>query len=300
MNFLQLLFWICIFIILYSYILYGLVLVVLLAIRKTFTSPKLAVKNDFMPKVTLIVAAYNEEKAIEEKVKNTLELNYPEEKLSLMFVTDGSSDGTNEILARYPQIKTLYRPERKGKVAAINRAMKEVNTPVSVFCDANTFLNIDCLRELVKHYANEKVGAVAGEKKIVDNTEKVNTAGAGEGLYWKYESTLKKLDSAFYSVVGAAGELFSIRTELYEDVPEDVLLDDFIISLRIAQRGYRVLYEPRAYAVEEPSANMKEERKRKVRIGAGGFQSIYMLRSLLNIFKYGKLSFQYISHRVLR
>lgn len=300
MSFLQFLFWVFIFVLLYSYILYGIVLIILLGIRKIFTRRSPSILAGFETCVTLIVAAYNEEKTLHEKISNTLELDYPSDKLFILFVTDGSSDSTNEILAGYPQIKTLFRPERRGKVAAINRAMKFVDTPITVFCDANTFLNRACLRELIKHYTNRRIGAVAGEKKVVDDTKEVNTAGAGEGLYWKYESFLKKLDSAFYSVVGAAGELFSIRTELYEEVPEKVLLDDFIISLRIAQKGYRVIYEPAAYAVEEPSANMKEEQKRKVRIGAGGFQSIYMLRGLLNIFKYGKLSFQYISHRVLR
>jgi cellulose synthase/poly-beta-1,6-N-acetylglucosamine synthase-like glycosyltransferase len=125
-------------------------------------------------------------------------------------------------------------------------------------------------------------------------------AGAGENLYWKYESYLKKLDSDFYSVVGAAGELFSIRTGLYEYVGDQVLLDDLIISLKICMKKYRIVYEPRAYAMEEPSQSIKEEQKRKIRISAGAFQSIGILKGLLNPFKYPKLSFQYISHRLLR
>jgi cellulose synthase/poly-beta-1,6-N-acetylglucosamine synthase-like glycosyltransferase len=140
---------------------------------------------------------------------------------------------------------------------------------------------------------------VAGEKKIM-TAENTKIAGIGEGLYWKYESLLKKLDSELYTVVGAAGELFSVRTELYEPVGDEVLLDDFVISLKVCMKGYRVQYEPTAYAMEAPSASLKEERKRKVRISAGAFQSMVILKGLLNIFRHPLLSFQYISHRVLR
>ena len=127
-----------------------------------------------------------------------------------------------------------------------------------------------------------------------------DTAVGSEGIYWKYESKLKKWDAELYSVVGAAGELFAIRTELFQKVEKDTLLDDFIISLRIAMDGYTIQYDPEAYAIESSSADVKEELKRKIRIAAGGIQSIVRLAPLLNIFKYKTLSFQYISHRVLR
>jgi cellulose synthase/poly-beta-1,6-N-acetylglucosamine synthase-like glycosyltransferase len=143
------------------------------------------------------------------------------------------------------------------------------------------------------------VGAVAGEKKILqyDNGK---AAAAGEGLYWKYESFLKKQDSDLYSVVGAAGELFSIRTELYHPIAPGVIIEDFVLSLGIAKKGYVVKYAPAAIAIEAASISIKEEQKRKIRISAGGFQAIFLLRDLLNIFRYGILSFQFISHRVLR
>src|SRR5690606_11550963 len=136
-------------------------------------------------------------------------------------------------------------------------------------------------------------------KKIL-MTKNGKAAGAGEGLYWKYESWLKKNDSALYSVVGAAGELFSIRTELYEYVGNNIIVDDFVLSLKICWKGFRILYAPEAYAMEAPSQSMEEEQKRKIRISAGAFQSMVILKDLMNIFKYGVLSFQYISHRVLR
>ena len=181
----------------------------------------------------------------------------------------------------------------------MNRGMKFVKTPVVVFCDANTMLGNESIRRIVHLFSDPKVGCVSGEKRIFSK-EKDSAAGAGEGLYWKYESTLKKWDAELYSVVGAAGELFAIRTELYQEVERDTLLDDFIISLRVAQKGYTIQYDPEAYAIETASANVKEELKRKIRISAGGIQSVIRLRSLLNVFRYGTLSFQYISHRVLR
>jgi cellulose synthase/poly-beta-1,6-N-acetylglucosamine synthase-like glycosyltransferase len=181
----------------------------------------------------------------------------------------------------------------------MNRAMKFVNTPIVVFCDANTILNKEAIKELVKHYKNENVGAVTGEKRII-STNKEGASTAGEGIYWKYESLLKKLDSDFYSVVGAAGELMSYRTSLYKELPPDSLLDDLMQSMQIAIDGYRVIYEKNAWAAETASANVKEELKRKIRISAGAWQSMLRLGKAFNPFHNFKLFFAFISHRVLR
>jgi len=302
MLFAKIIFWSSLIVLLYSYIGYGILLWVYLKVSSLFSKKKTACINsdNFQPDVTLLVATFNEELIIRKKIENTFQINYPAHKLKIIFVADGSTDNTVTIIAQYPSIDLYYKPEREGKSAAINRVMPYVSSPFTIFCDANTLLNKDCVNEIVKHYKDTKIGAVAGEKKVVDYSIAQSAAGAGEGLYWKYESILKKLDARFYSVVGAAGELFSIRTNLYEPVEKNVLLDDFIISMRICQNGYRVMYEPRAFATESPSFSIKDEQKRKIRIAAGAFQSIFMLKDLLNIFKYGKLSFQYISHRVLR
>jgi cellulose synthase/poly-beta-1,6-N-acetylglucosamine synthase-like glycosyltransferase len=152
---------------------------------------------------------------------------------------------------------------------------------------------------LVKHYKDPEVGAVSGEKRIM-NQEAEGASAAGEGLYWKYESTLKKMDSEMRTVVGAAGELISFRTDLVEDLEEDTILDDFMQSMRIALKGYRVIYEPEAYAMETASADVKEELKRKVRICAGGWQSMSRLLPAFNVFRHPLLTFLYTSHRVLR
>ena len=216
-----------------------------------------------------------------------------------IWITDGSDDGTPELLQQYDKVEVHHNPARNGKIAAMNRGMQFVKTPIVIFSDANTDLGQDSIQEIVRLFRNPKVGCVSGEKRIRSKAADA-AAGAGEGLYWKYESTLKKWDAELYSVVGAAGELFAIRTELWQEVEKDTLLDDFIISLRVAMQGYTIQYNPNAYAIETASANVKEELKRKVRISAGGIQSVIRLSPLLNIFKYGRLSFQYISHRVLR
>ncbi|MBS1565933.1 MAG: glycosyltransferase family 2 protein, partial [Bacteroidetes bacterium] len=293
---LKILFWLCLALVVYTYVGYGILIWLINRLRGK--KPPEAVPG-FEPHVALIVAAYNEEEYIEDKIKNTLALDYPEEKLHIYFVTDGSDDNTPAIVAGYPRIRLLHQPERNGKAAAVNRTMDIVQEPYVIMCDANTELNTACVREIIRHYTDPKVGAVAGEKKIYQ-PKSAGAASAGEGLYWKYESFLKKQDSLLYSVVGAAGELFSIRTELYEPVERGAIIEDFMMSLRICMRGYVVRYAPEAYAVETASASIRDEQKRKIRICAGGFQSMIWLKGLLNIFKYGTLSFQYISHRVLR
>lgn len=297
---LQVLFWLGVFIVFYAYIGYGILLFIIITIRRILKlNRKFQGNEDYLPEVTLLVAAYNEKDYVDLKIRNSQALNYPKDKLKLVWVTDGSNDGTPEILANHPGVIVLHEPARNGKIAAMNRAVKLVDTPIIIFSDANTMLGAESVRIIVEMFRNPKVGCVSGEKRIQQNNAEA-AAGAGEGIYWKYESTLKKWDAEWYSVVGAAGELFAVRTELYQDVEPDTLLDDFIISLRIAMKGYTIQYNPEAYASETASANVKEELKRKIRISAGGIQSIIRLRNLLNIFKYGRLSFQYISHRVLR
>ncbi|MGB8194871.1 MAG: glycosyltransferase family 2 protein [Chitinophagaceae bacterium] len=294
----KILFWFSLFLIVYSYVGYGILLYFLVLIKKLLRKIPKPSDATYEPMVSLVVAAYNEEEFIHIKIKNTLELDYPREKLQVIFITDGSSDTTPDIIRRYP-FELLHQPERKGKVAAMNRAINYVQAPIVVFCDANTLLNKECIRELIKHYTDPKVGAVAGEKKILAGDD-AQAAGAGEGFYWKYESFLKKLDSELYSVVGAAGELFSVRTHLFEKAQEDTIIEDFVQSLKVCMKGYVVRYEPKAYATETGSLSIRDEQKRKVRICAGAFQAMGMLRELFNVFKYPVLSFQFISHRILR
>lgn len=298
---LEIIFWSLLALVFYTYVGYGIISYMLVSIKRVLTrgSGKSHFTWTQLPKVTLIVAAYNEEACIEDKIQNSFLLDYPKDSIDFLFITDGSDDRTMEIISRYPGIRLLHQKKRQGKVAAVNRAMRYVKSPIVVFTDANTIINKDAIKRIVHHYQDPVVGAVAGEKKILMESAD-NASSAGEGIYWKYESLLKKWDSEINSVVGAAGELFSIRTSCFENIKEDTIIEDFFLTLRIAQKGYKVVYEPGAYAMERSSLSVKEELKRKIRISAGGIQAIVRLSGLLNIFKYGILSFQYISHRVLR
>ena len=300
---LKLLFWILIFIVFYAYVGYGVLLFFLIKIKRITRSSSIA-KNtkQELPEVTFIVAAYNEARWIGDKIKNSLALDYPKDKIKFFFITDGSDDSTPDLIKNHPNtegyhIELFHQAERRGKIAAVERVMPYVKTPITIFTDANTDLNPEAIISIVKHYENPKVGAVAGEKRVQMSSV---ASGAGEGIYWKYESLLKKWDAELYSAVGAAGELFSIRTNLYEKVAKDTLIEDFVMTLQIAMKGYTIAYEPNAFAVEGHSADVKEELKRKIRISAGGLQAVWRLRGLLNPLSHGVLSFQYISHRVLR
>jgi len=291
--------WVSLFLIFYTFFGYGILLFILVKIRIAIKGKRNIPDNGGnWPTLTLVISAYNEESIIVEKIKNTLELKYPADKLKLIFVSDGSSDKTPELIAKYPAIHLMHEPERRGKINAIHRAMHVVDSEVVVFTDANTFLNKDALLNIARHFSDPTVGTVAGEKRV--QIDELADAAASEGFYWKYESKLKTWDSELYSVVGAAGELFSVRTKFFEYIEGDTILDDFMISMLIAEKGFRTIYEPDAYAVETGSENVKEELKRKIRIAAGGIQSIVRLKKVLNPFNNFVLTFQYISHRVLR
>jgi len=282
----------------YSYIGYGLLLGILVKLKGKKPQFK-QVSDEDLPDVALVVAAYNEQDYILHKIDNCLALDYPKDKLHLYLVTDGSNDLTPGLTTLFARVKVYHQPERRGKLAAVDRVMKDIKEPITIYSDANAIVNEGAVRQMVRHFQNPEVGAVAGEKSITEDSNS-DAASAGEGIYWKYESLLKKWDYQLYSVVGAAGELFAIRTKLYQKPAPDTLIEDFVMTLEIAKQGYRVAYEPEARALETASAELTEELKRKVRISAGGLQAIWRLRPLLNPFKYGMLSFQYISHRVLR
>lgn len=306
MDTLEILFWVSLATIIYTHAGYGLLMYLLAQTKRRLigsAGDRSVYSDDEWPAITFIIAAYNEEDFIQRKIDNCLALDYPIEKIQFWFVTDGSSDRTEQIVrqaatAQPGLIRCFHSPERKGKIAAVDRIMPLVSTPVTIFSDANTILNREAVKRIVRHYENPAVGVVAGEKRVAIDSR--HGAASSEGFYWRYESLLKKWESQFHSAIGAAGELFSIRTALYRPVEPDTLIEDFVMTMRIAMRGYRIAYEPQAYALEQPSASVAEELKRKIRIAAGDHQAVQRLRALLNPFRYGWLAFQYFSHRVLR
>lgn len=299
MRTIEILFWVFLFVVFYTFIGYGMLLYLAVKIKESLHKNNPAVPCSELPDITLFITAYNEESVVDEKMKNSTELNYPKDKLHIVWVTDGSNDKTNDLLKKWDNVTVYFQPERKGKMAAMNRGIQLVHTPIVVFTDANTYLNREAINEIIKPFEDPKVGCVAGEKRIVAS-DRQDAAQGGEGIYWKYESALKDLDSRLYSTIGTAGELFAIRRELYREIEADTLLDDFVLSLRIAMDGYKIAYCKSAYAIEGGSSDMQEEEKRKVRIAAGGLQATWRLRALFNPFRYKTLHFQFLSHRVLR
>ena len=282
---LKILFWAMLLIVFYTYIGYGILLYMIIQLKRLFAGkPCEAVlpADSELPTMTLMICAYNEEDVVAEKMENTLALDYPRDKFRIMWVTDGSNDRTNELLRAYPEVDIVFSPERRGKTAALKHGLRELQTRYVAFTDANT-----------------TVGCVSGEKRVVAKREG-EMAAEGEGLYWKYESTLKRWDSELYSAMGAAGELYAIDPKLVREVPDEALLDDFMMSMYIVDDGHRIAYTTEAYAQEYGSANIFEESKRKRRIAAGGLQSIWWLRRMLNPLRQPLVAFQYISHRVLR
>lgn len=250
------------------------------------------------PPVTLIISAYNEQAVIADKLENSFAIDYPHELLEILVVADGSDDCTCEIVSgfRARGVKLLHEPQRRGKIAAMNRAAPFATGEVLVFSDADAMLEPQAVRMLVANLADPKVACVGGEKRIRQDS---SVQAKGEGAYWRYEAYLKRLDSSVNTAIGAIGELFAIRRELYRPMDDDLIIEDFVLTMRLVARGWRVVYEPAAVTWEHASPSLAGEWQRRVRIAAGGFQAIGRLLDMLNPLR-GLAAIQYISHKVLR
>jgi len=255
-------------------------------------------KSDY-PEITVVVAAFNERDYILQKIENTFGQSYPVDKIKMIIVADGSSDGTEQVAQSDQRVTVMFDPPRRGKTAALNRAIPTAESEIVLITDANALLNEDALRNIAQHFSNPKVGGVSGEKSIAVDEED-DAASSGEGAYWKYESFLKKCDDRLGTLVGAPGEIFAFRKELFSPISEDTILDDFMLSMKIVLANYALVYEPNAIAVEHASADVEEEMKRKVRICAGGWQSMSRLPKAFFFLKNPMVSFVFWSHRVLR
>ncbi|RTL56656.1 MAG: glycosyltransferase family 2 protein [Sphingobacteriales bacterium] len=292
-------FWFSFAVMLYTYVLYPVILFLFVQMKQNIqTKSNTIIGTNHIPNVTVIISAYNEADCINAKIQNSIALNYPADKISWIVVTDGSTDGTNQIVATYSQIRLLHHAERLGKLHAMNRAVNESTADILVFTDANSILNLDCLHYMIPHFSNARTGAVSGEKKILIPADA--DAMIGEGIYWRYESFLKRMESKFNTVIGMPGELFAIRKNLYPLLPVNTITEDFSIAMHVIQQGYTIQYEPKAVAAESPSLNIAAELKRKKRIAAGSIQTLLHTIHLCNPFLYPSIAFQYISHKILR
>ena len=271
----QVLFWLAVLFIIYTYFGYFIIIALLAkAVKPPIYSP-----IEF-PTVTLLIPAYNEELVIRRKIQNCLELDYPKEKLQILVAADGSDDSTPDIVRDYlgNRVELNYIPERNGKMAAINRAVPKCSGEIIVFSDANNFYNPDVIKKLVMPFANEKVGATTGAKRIIEDGQELSSA---ESIYWKYESAIKKYETLLGSCVAAVGEMFAIRKELFEPAPKNIINDDHYITLSLLRRGYDVIYIPEAKSFEYVSPTFKDEIKRRKRISSGSFQTIFLSTQIL-------------------
>lgn len=292
---LELVFWLVFGLILFIYIGYALLIGL---VSKLFPEPPKHWSGiEHLPTVCIVIPAFNEISCLAQKVSNTLALDYPTEKLHIIVITDGSSDGSENLTWADPRIQVLHQPRREGKSAAINRAMSFSSAEITAITDANTLLNPDALMALTAPFQWKSIGGVAGEKRVQTDFGK---STANEGLYWRYESLLKRWDAQLYSIVGAAGELFAFRTHLFQPLETDAILDDFMLSVRIVEQGFRVGYALNATATESASPNLAAEWKRKIRIAAGVFQSLPRLELPLKPGKYPLAWAIFVGHRWMR
>lgn len=281
--------------ILISYVYVGYPLLLLLF---SFILRKPIKKEEIYPSVTLLIAAYNEERVIREKIENSLQIDYTRDKLEIVIASDGSEDRTDAIIMEYKEKGILLRRfgERMGKVGALNRAMQEIKSEIVVLSDANTMYHKDAVKMLVRNLADPSVGAVTGDVRL--ESERASF-GQGEGAYWQYERWIQKKESEIGSIIGVDGAMYAIRREIYIPPSNNIILDDFVISMNIAASGHRVVYEPEAIAFEETSPTWREEFRRRPRITAGGYQALWQ-REGVPSFSNGLLLFEYVSHRLFR
>lgn len=285
-------FWGGVAVVAYAYVGYPLVAWTLAKL-----APRPARQGVELPSVTLLIAAHNEESVIGPRLENALAMDYPADKLEIVVVADGCTDRTAAIAAEYADrgVRVIQQLPRQGKIAALNVGVPLAQGEIIVGTDANAMYRPDAMRKLVRWFADPEVGLVAGEKRIHGR----GTAAQGEGVYWRYEHWLKRQDTRFGSVMGATGEIFAIRKALWQALPGDTVIEDFVIAMGVVRGGKRAVFDPLAISEEEASPSVEEEFKRKTRIAAGGWQAVWRLRGLLAPAN-GLAAFQYVSHRVLR
>jgi len=288
-------FWSALAVILYTYIFYP----VLVIIRGLFWRRDYECA-DITPRVSLIIAAYNESKSIGAKIENILSLDYPPDQLEILIASDGSNDGTDSIVAGYASygIQLLSLP-RQGKAAALNSAVAASKGEILVFSDANSMYAPNAIRALVRPFASSKVGGVAGNQLYLKGEKSTSATSAGEQSYWDFDRKLKEYQSRAGNVISATGAIYAIRRSLFYPVVAGVT-DDFAISTYVIEQGYRLVFEPEAVAYEPVASAGSTEFGRKVRVITRGLRAVLLRRSLLNPFQYGFYALELFSHKVMR
>lgn len=304
MSSLEVGFWVCCLLAVHTYLLYPLFLLAASSVVQTWRdlrylwSPRerrLAAAPTELPAVSLIVPAHNEERRLPDKLTNLRALDYPRDRLQVVFVSDGSTDGTNAILeaAEGGNIETLYLPVRSGKASAVNRAVGRARHPILVFSDAATLFAADAVKTLARHFADPRVGAVCGALRFEASAESQQT----EGLYWRYESMLRLMESRLGVTLTASGAIYALRRECFVPLPADTLVEDLLVPVNTRRAGFRVLYDPDAVATDFAPPTVAGEFARRVRIATGSFRALgQVLRGPLDPLT----AFAFVSHKLLR
>ncbi len=279
----------------YTYLGYPLLLFIISLFSRKSPPPQYSSENE-LPRVALLIAAYNEEDIIESKIKNSLSLLYPSGKLRTVVVSDGSTDRTEEITRRYRDngVELIRVRGRKGKTAARNEAVEQIDSQILVFSDANAMYKSDALMKLIRHFRDPQTGAVCGNLLLLDRNGK-------ENLYWKYEKAIKSMEDRVHSIVGANGSIYAIRRQLYHALPPEVD-DDFVEPLYAYMAGSKVNYEREAISVEEDisGSDMHTEFQAKKRVVIRGIQSLENVKQLLNPLNHPVISWELISHKIFK
>ena len=268
--------------------------------RENYIAPEInAIPYINLPTITFVIAAYNEEAVIAEKLENTIELDYPKEKIEIIVASHGSTDSTHNIVSGYSEnnIMSLHSSNREGKSAALNYAVENASNEIIVFSDANNMFSKDALLYLARHFQRNDIGGVCGRKSITESNDR--QAAKGDGLYWKYESAIKNSEGICKTITSADGEIFAMRKALYKPIGKEIINDDLKITFDIIQAGSCVIYEDKALSSEAASISLIDDYYVKVRMVAGGFQFI---NCNINALLKNPLSFliMFFIHKVLR
>lgn len=280
--------------ILYTYVGYSLVI---LALSRFVYNP--VRRAPIEPRVTFMITAYNEEKNIAAKIEQTLSLDYPREKLEILVASDGSTDRTDEIVRGFSDrdVRLVRVEGRVGKTETQNQAVRQASGDVIIFSDATTRYERSAIRSLVRNYADPTVGAVSGRYEYYNPTGA--SIGVGSILFWKYENLIKRLQTDIKTITGCCGCIYSVRRSAYVPLPPDII-SDLVEPLKVVEQGYRIVFEPEAIAFEETTEQTQEEFRMRVRVVTRGMRGLLYMKKLFNPLRFGFVSFQLFSHKVLR
>jgi len=299
MQIFQIIFWVSLLTLLFTYFGYPLTLWTISQIKRKVRH-KSNNDSEKLPFISLLIPAYNEESVIRQKITNSLDQDYPDHRMEIVVASDGSDDKTNNMLKAFgnSEIRSIKYRKRTGKTDLINRTIPKLKGDIVIFSDASAMLDSNAVSQIVERFSHPEVGCVSGTY-IIENGDETNR-GRGEGLYFKYETSMKSMESEISSILGAHGSLYAIRKELFIPLASNIINDDYIIPMQVVDQGYRSVYEKSAVAREVASTDVSGEMKRRIRINAGNFQQIKVLKRMLNPMKTGTVAYQFFSHKLLR